>query len=50
MFLSTVIFVFTEFNILSHFQKISMKIHVYKMGFPCSTISYKRMGIYVTIG
>ena len=48
MCLATAIFIFNEFNVLTHFQKICMIIYVYKMGFPCSTISYIRMGIYGT--
>ena len=48
MFLATVIFMFIEFDVLTHFQKICMIIHVYKIGLFCSTISYIRMDIYGT--
>ena len=37
-----------EFDVLTHFPKICMIIHVYEMDFSCSTIFYKRMGIHVT--
>ena len=48
MFLATVIFLFIEFDVLTHFQNICMIIHECKMGFPCSIIAYMRMGIYGT--
>ena len=48
MFLASVIFIFIEFDFSTHFQEICMIISVYKVGFPYSTISYIRMGIYGT--
>ena len=46
LFLATVISIFIEFDVLRHFQEYFVIIHVYKIEFPCSTISYIRMGIY----
>ena len=50
MFLASVIFIFIEIDVLSHFQKMCMILRVYKMGFPYSTISYTGMGNMVTVG
>ena len=33
MFLATLIFIFIELDVLPHFQKICIMIHVYKIGF-----------------
>ena len=33
---------FIDFGVLTHFQKIYLIIHVYQMGFLCSTLSYKK--------
>ena len=46
LFLATLIFIFIEFDILARSQKWYVIICVLKMGFPCSTISYIRIGIY----
>ena len=47
MFFATVIFIFIEIDVLTHFQKICIIIHVHKMGVPFSTISCIRMGVYM---
>ena len=45
MSLATMICITIEFDVLTHFQKICMIVHVYKMEFLYSTISYVRIDI-----
>ena len=50
MFLVPLIFIFIECDGVSHFQQICVTIYVYKMGFPCSTISYISLHIWYHLG